>query len=468
MNFLAKFYDRLPIFAQNLGVSAYGAWVDRQRYGGDFAALMRGVSERERWPAQNIAAFQTMRLKVLLRHAVSSVPYYSRLVAGWERGLTLHPGHEAFQSLPVLTKEKARSCQRELLGRNLRWRQLVHCHTSGTTGAGWKFVVDREAYQEQWAVWWRHRMRHSIQPGTWCAYFGGRSVVPVEQSKPPFWRINRAARQVLYSTYHLSPSTLGRYVNDLKERKLAWIHGYPSALSLLAQYVLDSGDRLRFSWATVGAESLMPWQRKLIEEAFGCRCRQHYGSAEGVANFSECEAGNLHADEDFCVVELLPAALPGQFFILGTSLANYAMPLLRYHTGDICGRPLEACPCGRWGMALAAIDGRQEDYVLLRDGRILGRLDHVFKDAVNVREAQIVQSEPGQAVVRVVAGFDWTWRDEAHLREEFRKRTGPNLKVEFQLCEKLPRTPSGKLRFVVSNLPGEGLGAAEPLKSSVA
>jgi phenylacetate-CoA ligase len=275
----------------------------------------------------------------------------------------------------------------------------------------------------------------------------------VAQEKPPFWRINRPARQILYSMYHISPDTLRFYIDDLQERKLNWIHGYPSVLSLLARYVLDAGVKLRFTWVTIGAENLAPWQKRLIEEAFGCQCRQHYGSAEGVANFSECEAGNLHADEDFCAVELLPAPVPGQFFIVGTSLVNYAMPFIRYDTGDVCGTPLGSCPCGRWGLVLSQIDGRREDYVLLRDGRMLGRLDHIFKDAVNILEAQIVQKEPGEAVVRIVPHQNWTQQDARSLRDEFRKRAGPHLDVTFEYCEKLERTATGKLRFVVSSCP---------------
>jgi phenylacetate-CoA ligase len=450
---LEGLYDKLPAWSQNLGLSAYGAWVERQRYGGAFSKILKSVLDRGHWSGEQIARFQHERAKSLLRHAHAKVPYYKKELG--DLGVCSEElcGVEDLARLPVLTKEKVRERQGEFLSSDCAHRDVVHLHTSGTTGAGLQFVADREAHQEQWAVWWRYRMSHGIKPGTWCAYFGGRTVVPVAQEKPPFWRINRAARQILYSMYHISPGTLRFYIDNLQERKLNWIHGYPSVLSVLARYVLDAGVKVRFTWATVGAESLMPWQKALIEEAFGCRCCQHYGSAEGVANFSECEAGNLHADEDFCAVELLPAQVPGQFFVAGTSLVNYAMPFIRYHTGDVCSAPLGSCACGRWGLVVSQIDGRQEDYILLRDGRMLGRLDHIFKDAVNVLEAQIVQKKAGEAVVRIVPRHNWSQRDAGTLREEFRKRAGPLLDVTIEYCEKLERTASGKLRFVVSSCP---------------
>ena len=233
----------------------------------------------------------------------------------------------------------------------------------------------------------------------------------------------------------------------------------PSSLALLARYVLDKGTQLNFTWATVGGENLFPWQKSLIEAAFKCRCYQHYGSAEAVANFSECSAGNLHADEDFCIVELVPTKTSGQFSIVGTCLANYTMPFIRYETGDVCSGPVERCSCGKSGLVVSGIDGRTEDYVLLRNGRLLGRLDHIFKDAVNVREAQIVQVIPGKVTLRVVPTEAWKSRDAEALLHEFKKRTGSYLDIEIEYRTKLERTPSGKLRFVVSECKGGKLDA---------
>lgn len=104
-------------------------------------------------------------------------------------------------------------------------RDRVTVHTSGTTGAGLRFASTRQALREQWAIWWRYRRWHGIEPGTWCAYFGGRSLVPLKASKPPFWRYNIPARQVMFSAYHMSPENLRAYVDELRRRRLPWIHG---------------------------------------------------------------------------------------------------------------------------------------------------------------------------------------------------------------------------------------------------
>ncbi len=79
--------------------------------------------------------------------------------------------------------------------------------------------------------------------------------------------------------------------------------------------------------------------------------------------------------------------------VIATGFANRAMPLFRYRTGDVATlRKHAGCSCGRSRPIIEELDGRIEDYVVTPDGRRIGRMDHVFKDALLVKEAQILQS----------------------------------------------------------------------------
>jgi len=326
-------------------------------------------------------------------------------------------------------------------------------HTSGTTGAGLIFDTTLDAIRDQWAVWWRYRLRHGLDPSTWSATFGGRSVVPGGRAEPPYWRTNLGGRQVLYSQYHLGPSTADAYLRDLCRRRLPWFHGYPSVLSLLAGLALDSrrGERPRPRVITLGAENLLEPQRRVIAEGLGVAPVQHYGLAEAVANASQCLAGNLHVDEDFAAVELIPDG--DAFRIVGTALEIRAMQLIRYETGDRA-RPLEGgCACGLPGRVLERIDGRLEDLLELADGTRVGRLDHLFKDLVRVAEAQIVQEAPGRCVIRVVPREGFGADDSRALLAECALRFGDRLDARVEVVSAIPRTGRGKLRLVVGGSP---------------
>jgi phenylacetate-CoA ligase len=258
----------------------------------------------------------------------------------------------------------------------------------------------------------------------------------------------------MFSGYHMSPANLPAYVAELRRRKLPWLHGYPSLLVLLAAYLLDTRTDLGYQvrWITIGAENLLPQQAQMIRQALGTKPRQHYGMAEGVANISECERGRLHVDEDFAAVEFVPTGEGQSCRVVGTNFSNPATPLVRYDVGDVVTLLDEACPCNRPGRLVARVDGRQEDYVMLRNGVRVGRMDHIFKDLVRIHEAQIYQVRPGELIYRIVRGNGYGPGDEQRLLQETRLRLGDGASIQVEYVDSIARTSSGKLRFVVSEI----------------
>ena len=82
----------------------------------------------------------------------------------------------------------------------------------------------------------------------------------------------------------------------------------------------------------------------------------------------------------------------------------------------------------------------------------MGRLDHIFKDLVNVSAAQIVQQEIGVLVFRIVPGSGYSEQDSQFLLTEAMKRLGEDTDIVLEFVDSLPRTKHGKLRLVVSEL----------------
>jgi phenylacetate-CoA ligase len=445
-------YSRLPIALQQAACSLEGWRIEVARFGRDFRRRLAATEARQCWDEARVVAYRDLHLAAFVRHCAETVPYYRRLF----REIGFDPaefrGLADLDRLPVLSKTTVQDQPHDFLSTMVPARLRVAAHTSGTTGGGLVFHTTAAAIRDQYATWWRYFRRHGLQRHTWCAYFGGRSVVPVTQRRPPYWRINRPGRQILFSGYHLSSATSADYIAHLRRACPPWIHGYPSLISLLASHVLERGDRIGYQprWITTGAENLMPHQAELILRAFGTRPVQHYGMAEAVANISQCPAGSLHVDEDFAAVEFLGQAGGMGWRVVGTNFTNLATPLLRYDVGDVVEPAAGPCSCGLAGRRVESIDGRQEDLVVLKNGVRIGRMDHIFKDAVNVREAQIVQGAPGSLRIRVVRRSDYSRADEDALRAEFRKRLGELADLSFEYVEKLPRSRTGKLRFVVS------------------
>ena len=196
----------------------------------------------------------------------------------------------------------------------------------------------------------------------------------------------------------------------------------------------------------------------MIERAFGCKVYNYYGNGESCAHIAECEKGSLHMKPEHSYVELLdhnnePVEADSEGRLVGTAFLNYAMPLVRYDIGDVAVvSKNQTCPCGRSGILVDRVVGRVEDYVVTPDGRFVGRLDHLFKDAINVRMAQIAKDSIDKIVIRIVKEPGYTKKDECSILNEARTRLGKQINIDIEYPAEIPRERNGKFRFVVSQI----------------
>lgn len=96
--------------------------------------------------------------------------------------------------------------------------------------------------------------------------------------------------------------------------------------------------------------------------------------------------------------------------------------------------------------------GRQDDYIYLPNGVKLGRLDVIFKNCINIKEAQIHQIRKDLIELKVVKDKNYTGKDEEFLMKEASSRFGDDVELIITYCEKVERTKAGKVRFVVSDI----------------
>jgi phenylacetate-CoA ligase len=417
--------------------------------------------ETVRWPLERLHAMQWQRLARQLRRARSCVPYYRDLPEPSDARDPLVAMARTLAEIPPLEKWEYSEQPEAFLARDVPRYRLLRGRTSGTTGTALPLWSTPEALAEEYASSWRMRRACGVPGPTAPNFtFNGNIVVPFRQAAPPFWRFSTYDHRILFSIFHMTPANLRAYTQAVRELPASYVQGYPSAIHLVARQILEEGEPLppgRIRAVFTSSESLLAFQRETIEKAFSAPVRDRYGVSEKVVSMTECEAGSLHVDMEFCIVEVEvneenEDSVSGP--LLCTGLADHATPLFRYRIGDVGTLSKRPCRCGRAGPAFLHVDGRIEDYVLTPDGRLIGRLDHIFKAQLDVSEAQIVQETPQAVRVLLVPRASYSSTSERLLLKEMRARLGDEIQIEVQLVEEILREPNGKFRAVKSSVGG--------------
>lgn len=450
-------YRSLPIPIQNLACTLAGYRRLRQRFTPHFFSCLRRWESAESATLEGLHRIQFDRLSRLLTRARDCSPFYSRLPK--PEVDPQDPRNSILAMLagiPPLGKDDYRTHFQDILARDLPTSRIRRGKTSGTTGSAIPIAYTPEALAEEFATVWRLRRRAGVAISDAHFTFGGHQVVPLSQKGPPFWRRNYSSGQTLFSLYHMSSGHLPSYVGALHDLPAVYAQGYPSALHLIARAMLDSGRPLprgKLKAVFTSSESLLAFQRTDIEDAFQAPIWDRYGSAEFAASMTACRLGKLHVDMEFGIVEVEPHEVTEEYVrgpLLVTGFANDATPLIRYRIGDVGTRLNASCPCGRPGDVFEDIDGRLEDYVVTPEGRWVGRLDHVFKELHDVREAQIHQETSASIRVLVVPANSYNDASRRRLIAELRARLGESIQIEVVPTASIQRERNGKFRAVIS------------------
>ncbi len=453
MNILHIYY-KLPVFLQNMACYVEGSRIRRTRYGRDFWRFLEEYESRNDWSYEHLCGYRDTKLQQMIKHCYDTVPYYTRLFH--ELGIDYRSIKtiDDMKILPITTKQVVKENLYDFISTSVPKSKLKIHFTGGTTGSGLAFYTTDEEEAEQWAVWWRYRRNLGIEFDTWCGIFGGKTIVPINNNVAPYWRYNTPCKQVFFSGYHINDKTFEFYVDEIAKRKLQWLHGYPSNIANLANYMIDHKIKLDIKYITIGSENLYDYQRDMIIKAFNTVPYQHYGLTEGVANISQKLDGKLYIDEDFCAVECIPNS-DSSYALIGTTLSNWAMPLLRYDTGDQVSVNLqEPMTNNKGGRIIRNINGRSNEYVALNDGTRVSSaaLSLVFKDIVTIRDTQIIQQQKDAILVRIVKMQSYSQKDEERTTAALKERLGESMRIVYEYVEKIPRTAGGKLRLVISEI----------------
>jgi len=460
MSILKEIYWAAPYFLKCWMASWNARLLDRWRHGAAYERLCREIAEHDGWSPEQFAEYQEARLREIVALAGAHVPYYREAFADAGVDVGSFRGSEDLARLPILEKQPVRADSTRFVDERRDLSKLKVSHTSGTTGTPLDLYRDVAVESAAFAFFdarcrevagMRRRRNASV---SLC----GHLVAAPQRAVPPFWVHNRRWKQLYMSSYHLAPKYLPAYVEQMRAFGGESIEGYPSSVYSVAKFIVDNGlEPVPFKACFTTAETLFDFQREAIRQAFQCRTYDQYGCGEAAIFAAECELGSMHLSPEVSYVEIVDEndrpVEPGVVgHVVCTSLLNDVQPFVRYRLGDLAALSPTPCACGRPLPVLDRIEGRIDAVLITRDGRRIGRLDPVFKGAEGIAEAQIVQNDYDQFVVRIVPGKGYTDADGETIARNLAERTG-EADIRVERVAEIERTASGKFPAVVCKLP---------------
>lgn len=184
--------------------------------------------------------------------------------------------------------------------------------------------------------------------------------------------------------------------------------------------------------------------------------QQNYGLNEIGIVALRCPDGRYHVNSEHCIVEILdqdqqPCAPGKTGRIVVTALTNFAMPLIRYDSGDLGVAAGGACPCGRTSPGFSDVIGRYRPMHLAPEGTaqrvqlITDVIDELPLQALaGLREYQIHQYLDNSFELRLLTvgspGAELTGAVQTAWESSF----GPDTRLKICQVSRIPTTPSGK------------------------
>lgn len=416
---------------------------------------LKEFEESQYFSGDKLLELQAERLDKLVRHANLRCPYYSAIFAEHGYSSSHQFSHESIRKLPILEKRSIQEHRDAMISREWPSDDLIKNQTGGSTGRPISFYLSRDRRSARAAATIRHNRWAGWDIGDKVAYVWGAVQDAPSLTLQKSVRSALMDRRLFLDAAHITEEKLKTFNQKLKEFRPKVILAYARSLVALARYIRDRGLEAYQPKAIItSAEVLESGDRKLLENVFGCKVFNRYGSREVSVLASECDRHDgLHIMGEGLLIEVVrpdgsPASAGEKGSILVTDLLNFAMPMIRYRIGDVGSWASGACSCGRGLPRLEGISGRVTDFLVGCDGGVVSGVflaTYVIAKRPSLGQVQILQNHRNSVTYRICpgSGFDEK-QDTEYLSQMSKKYLGDSISVDFEFVEEILPEPSGK------------------------
>jgi len=378
----------------------------------------------------------------LLNHAKTTVPYYRNIK---DADLICFPvltktdikkNYEKFQSMEYVGVKK-------------------HCmQTSGSTGIPFKVVQDKRKRNRVLAelIYFNEILGQKI--GQKFCFFRVWTEHD-KTSKLTFF----AKNEVPIDISHLDDNRMEELRTLLKkDKKIHELLGYASTHKRLLQYVTKMGDDVNdfnIKLIVSGSEMMEPAVRRGLQKCFGCTVVSRYSNQEnGVLGqqFDETERYKINSASYYIELLNLDSDTPVEKGALGrvvvTDLFNFAMPLIRYDTGDLARESMDST---EYNKIFECIEGRRVNACYNTNGEMISPFvfDKAMEEFFELEQFQFIQEDRKQ--YRLIINDPKNRYKDLDFKPMIDKYFGSDANVNIERVDSIPCCDSNKFMQMICN-----------------
>jgi phenylacetate-CoA ligase len=241
------------------------------------------------------------------------------------------------------------------------------------------------------------------------------------------------------------------YYEMVKKLNPVAVEAYPSYLHKFCTELKNKNLSLEIPASFTSSEMLMDFQRTFIEPVLKTKIHDWYGNAERTILLAQ--------NNDFSY-QPLPLYSINEYHehkVITTGLINNRFPLIRYEVNDSIELKSKGFLEDLINPEIIRINGRASDHLDLKDGSIVGCIDHAFKGVKHLETAQVHQYDVKEPIkIKIVAKSEFGKLDEEQLRANFERMVGKETELIFIYCklEDLTFSKNEKFRLIIKEKPG--------------
>lgn len=387
------------------------------------------------------------KIHQLLKHAVTTTQFYKKF-----------EGFKSIGDFPVIKKTVIQNNFEQFRSTEYKNKNNFKVSTSGSTGVPFFLFQNKEKRNRNHAdaiyfydksgfkignklyeleVWRDHNLKNSFT--SWM-----QNITQFDISKLTDQRIE---------------FLINKLRKDKEKNKV--LLGFASAFEMIAQYLEKNNiflENLNISSVIANSEYLNPYTKKTLSKHLGVPVLSRYSSEEigliAQQTFDSPESFKVnHASYYLEILEMDSNnhVEPGEFGrIVVTDIFNYAMPIIRYDTGDIARYKLNSCGL----MEFDQIEGRKMDLIYDTKGNIISSFvvyTKFYKYYSLLKQYQFIQQSSNYYEVKLNI-HNSTFDYETELIQAIKDDFGQDAIIKISYVDEIPSLSSGKRRKVVNNM----------------